>query len=415
MYREMLAGLVVLFICYLSSCLSGKEEECKYDTDCPGLEVCRNNKCVNIVSDGGLDSGISGEDVYDGGVSEGDTGDSEVIHRDAGGDSYGCSNPCECNSGEVCSSGECKYWRDTFGPYIFCCTDPECPSLGSCVYPDGKSGLCPEKIEDAGVDVRDIEYKDSSQDIADIIDVSDVKDTGNYDVLDDISSGGLTLSINPSNIPEGHSGGGSYNVVITMSASGGNPPYSFNCSGSGLSGIKTVVSGDKCTISGYTPVSGFYNVVFSVVDANGGRAEISREILFCYDITTTGKLPNYLKNQSADIYRNNVPGAIYYCFTTMESYDIISVNQEAEIDSSGGYSSQIDLYVGENSYVHCPLDGPQNGGGNDTVLICRRDSDNKCIKGQHLISLGSKFFPVVCNYDKNYVAKFRMSWAGYAY
>jgi hypothetical protein len=205
------------------------------------------------------------------------------------------------------------------------------------------------------------------------------------------SSGGLTLSIDPSSIPEGHSGGGNYNVVITMAASGGNPPYSFGCSGSGLSGIQAIASGDKCTISGYAAATGFYDVVFSVLDAKGDGAEISSEILFCYDMTTSGRLPNYLKNESADIYGNNVPGATYYCFDTTEAYDIISVNQEAKIDSSGDYSSQIDLYVRENSYVHCPLDGPQADGGNDTVLICRRDSSNKCIKGQHLISPGSKF------------------------
>lgn len=166
MYREILVGLVVLFICYLSSCSSGKEEECKYDTDCPGLEVCRNNKCVNIVSDGGLDSGISGEDVYDGGVSEGDTGDSGLIHRDVGRDSYGCSNPCECNSGEVCSSGECKYWGDLPGPYVFCCLDKTCPSNAYCVYPDGGRDICPENLGDTGVDTGD----------AISFDVSDVSD-----------------------------------------------------------------------------------------------------------------------------------------------------------------------------------------------------------------------------------------------
>jgi len=97
MYRKILFVLVGLFICYYSGCSSVKEEEnCKYDTDCPGLKVCRNNKCVNTESDAGLDSGIkvedavgidvvsidSGGDIYDDGIGEGDVGDIGNISND---------------------------------------------------------------------------------------------------------------------------------------------------------------------------------------------------------------------------------------------------------------------------------------------------------------------------------------------
>jgi len=96
MVRKLLSVLTLLFICYYSGCSSVKEEECKYDTDCPGLKVCRNNKCVNIESDAGLDSGIkvedavgidvvsidSGGDIYDDGISEGDVGDIGNISND---------------------------------------------------------------------------------------------------------------------------------------------------------------------------------------------------------------------------------------------------------------------------------------------------------------------------------------------
>jgi hypothetical protein len=91
MVRKLLSELTLLLICYYSGCSSVKEEECKYDTDCPGLKVCRNNKCVNIESDAGSDSGIpaedavgidvvsidSGRDIYDDGISEGDVGEDD--------------------------------------------------------------------------------------------------------------------------------------------------------------------------------------------------------------------------------------------------------------------------------------------------------------------------------------------------
>ena len=97
MVRKLLSVLTLLFICHYSGCSSVKEEEnCKYDTDCPGLKVCRNNKCVNIESDAGLDSGIkvedavgidvvsidSGGDIYDDGIGEVDIGDIGNISND---------------------------------------------------------------------------------------------------------------------------------------------------------------------------------------------------------------------------------------------------------------------------------------------------------------------------------------------
>jgi hypothetical protein len=95
MYRKIFFVLAGLFICY-SGCSSVKEEECKYDTDCPGLKVCRNNKCVNIESDAGLDSGIPVEDDEEGnaGDTSFDGGESGDAGGDGGGNDVGGSFVC---------------------------------------------------------------------------------------------------------------------------------------------------------------------------------------------------------------------------------------------------------------------------------------------------------------------------------
>jgi hypothetical protein len=228
---------------------------------------------TGALEDVGVDKGV----VDDTGVE--DTGDSEVIHRDVGGDSYGCSNPCECNSGEVCSSGECIRWDETPGPHLFCCTDPECPSHSNCIYRDGKYGVCSGGIVDGGVDISE-DIKDVwDVDISDIVgdEIKDVNPVDIYDAGADVSYKiipPLTIEVEPGNLASGVEQQ-RYNQAVKMIASGGNPPYKYSCSGYGVSGMMATASGDLCTISGTPAGHGGYIVSVTVTDSSYGIASRS--------------------------------------------------------------------------------------------------------------------------------------------
>ena len=80
--------------------------------------------------------------------------------------------------------------------------------------------------------------------------------------------GALSLSLNPTSLPTG-----TINTLygpkpVTMTASGGSAPYTYNCSlGSCVAGISASPSGNTCTVSGTPTTSGNCTVNFSVTDA----------------------------------------------------------------------------------------------------------------------------------------------------
>ena len=87
-------------------------------------------------------------------------------------------------------------------------------------------------------------------------------------------SGQLTLSINPTVLPTG-TVNSSYSQNVTISASGGNPPYTYSCSFYGGSSISATItplgptnSSAVCTISGAPTTYGIKFVTFSVTDAS---------------------------------------------------------------------------------------------------------------------------------------------------
>ena len=83
----------------------------------------------------------------------------------------------------------------------------------------------------------------------------------------------LALSVAPASLPSGVMNT-LYNQTVGISASGGEPPYTYSCSVSGGSGISASVnpagttSGSaECIISGTPPVSGSYTVDFQISDS----------------------------------------------------------------------------------------------------------------------------------------------------
>ncbi len=81
----------------------------------------------------------------------------------------------------------------------------------------------------------------------------------------------LTLGCSPDTFPSGTQNI-AYSQNATMTASGGTPPYTFSCTGSGPAGITTTYSGTTCTISGTPTATGTYTVNMSVKDSTNATA-----------------------------------------------------------------------------------------------------------------------------------------------
>jgi hypothetical protein len=80
--------------------------------------------------------------------------------------------------------------------------------------------------------------------------------------------GALSLSLNPTSLPTGTINTLYGPKLITMTASGGSAPYTYNCSlGSCVAGISASPSGNTCTVGGTPTTSGNCTVNFSVTDA----------------------------------------------------------------------------------------------------------------------------------------------------
>ncbi len=144
------------------------------------------------------------------------------------------------------------------------------------------------------------------------------------------------------------------------------------------------------------------------------------------DITTSGRTPNVLKNQTVAAYKNGDPGEAYYSFTTTESFNKISINLEAAIDASGDYSEDLDLMVSNVSHPHCPAydkrqssfskgsNGlwytPMIGRSNETILVTMKDAN-----GRLQPIPPATWYITICNYGitKGLDGKFYISWDGY--
>lgn len=88
------------------------------------------------------------------------------------------------------------------------------------------------------------------------------------------SSDPLSLSLNPSSLSSA-AVNASYNKAVTMTAAGGTAPYTYNCSISGVTGLKATVSGSTCTVSGTPGLTGFASVIFTVTDKNFNKVSKS--------------------------------------------------------------------------------------------------------------------------------------------
>lgn len=78
----------------------------------------------------------------------------DVAIKDTNGieEGFACTNPCDCPDGYICEGEKCKYWRDVFGPYIFCCLHNECLPGSYCIYPNGKNSTC-NSNGDVGIEI----------------------------------------------------------------------------------------------------------------------------------------------------------------------------------------------------------------------------------------------------------------------
>jgi len=88
----------------------------------------------------------------------------------------------------------------------------------------------------------------------------------------------LALSVTPASLPSGIMNT-SYNQTVGMSASGGEPPYTYSCAVSGgsdlsasVSPAETTAGSADCTISGTPPVSGSYTIDFQITDSASNSA-----------------------------------------------------------------------------------------------------------------------------------------------
>jgi len=232
--------------------------------------------------------------------------------------------------------------------------------------------------------------------------------------------GALTLSLSPTSLPAG-TVGQSYNQSVTMTATGGTSPYTYACSGSGVSGISASASGNICTISGTPTTSGNYTVNFTATDS--ANATASQSLVFSVnastppggsyiDITTSGRLPNYLKSQSIAPFNQstNTPGAAYYGFTTTDpNFKKVAINLEAEIDSTGAYTADMDLFVSTTGQPSCSYNNRTTiGASNETIIVT-----NRTATGALLTLPPATYYITICNFTQGVTGKFRLSWAGY--
>jgi hypothetical protein len=88
----------------------------------------------------------------------------------------------------------------------------------------------------------------------------------------------LALSVTPASLPSGVMNT-PYNQTVEMSASGGEPPYTYSCSVSGgsdlsasVSPAETTAGNAECIINGTPPVSGLYTVDFQITDSASNSA-----------------------------------------------------------------------------------------------------------------------------------------------
>lgn len=236
--------------------------------------------------------------------------------------------------------------------------------------------------------------------------------------------GALSLSLNPTTLPSG-TVNTAYNQLVTMTASGGTPPYIYSCSGNGVAGLSAVSINNTCTISGTPTSSGTYTITFNLTDSSGVSASNSISLNISsgttggkyIDITTTGLLPNYLKGQSVA-----PDSGAYYGFTTNASFNKVAVNLEAEIDSTGDYTADMDLIVSNRIQPSCSdivrggsskgtnglWYGSLIGRSNETVIITNRDASGRL----QPIPPGT-YYVTICNFTPGVTGKFRISWAGY--
>ena len=129
-------------VCIAFSCSSAAQGECQYDTDCPGLKVCVDKRCVPMGHDAGPDGAVQ-DAGNDSGPEDGD----EVSLQDDGApggdvaDSGGDESPNGGEDGADGNGGDAG---------VFSCPESYVIPPGTVIIPkDGQDDLSPRNFDQA--------------------------------------------------------------------------------------------------------------------------------------------------------------------------------------------------------------------------------------------------------------------------
>jgi hypothetical protein len=202
--------------------------------------------------------------------------------------------------------------------------------------------------------------------------------------------GGLSLSLSPASLPGGIVDV-AYSQTVTMTASNGTPPYTFDCSATDLTATP---SGAVCTISGTPQTAGVYSVNFSVTDNAGDT--IASPILMTVSAPGggSGELavppPGEVLNQTIAAY-----DAQNYYIDLSQSVSSMTVY----ITTRDWYTNQ-DLLVSDVGYPSCDqivgnMNLPARGGPAPWYSITSNNIET--VRLAKSFSAGQRLYITVCN------------------